>query len=283
MSYLSETQKKTIRLIAFDLDGTLLDASSHVTERTRRALEQARERGYVLCAATGRVYTSIPKDIKEISAITHVISSNGAYIVHQESGKNLYENLLDGKALEAVKPILRAPEVMPEVFFQHRGYIGKEHMDHFEDFARITEKRLNYVRTTRTQVDDIYALIEEHQNELENIKLNIKDPDRTEHYLNLLRTYPGITVVGARDFGIEIGGPTTSKANALEQLCRMFDAAPENLMVFGDGDNDLAMLRYAGVSVAMGNAEPHLLETADVICPANTEDGLAIVLEELLA
>ena len=283
MAYLTPTQKQNIRLIAFDLDGTLLDASSHVSERTRRALEKAREAGYVLCAATGRVYSSLPEDIGEISAITHVISSNGAGIIRQDDQSSIYENLLDAQAVERIMPILTDPRVMLEVFFGRRGYVGQYFVDHMEDYGVVTEARQQYVRTTRTAVPDIIALLKEHIHELENLKLGFASPQVKWQINDVLQTYPDLTVICSKNFDIEIGGATTSKADALQQLCRLQGLGPENLMVFGDSNNDLAMLRYAGVSVAMGNSVDEVLQMADVVCPPNTEDGLAQVLEELLA
>ncbi len=285
MSFFENIDKKKIRLLAFDLDGTLLDPTSHVTLRTREALERASRAGYVLALATGRVYTSFPADIAEIDVLDYAVSSNGAHIVDLKTGSTVYESLIPAPAVRRIMGWLTAPDIMTEVFFGHNAYMSRHCAEHFEDYGILTDRRKHYMLTTRAQVDDIGALIEEHIAELENLKLDFGDYDRQLAVSDEIAKDPELTVVCYQHLGlgVEISGSATSKATALSELCSMLGFTSENLMVFGDSNNDVHMMSAAGVSVAMGNATDNVKAMADIVCPSNGEDGIADVIDELLA
>ncbi len=180
--------------------------------------------------------------------------------------------------------VLTAPDIMSEVFFDHNAYMSRWCAEHFEDYGILTEKRKHYMLTTRRQVEDIGALIEEHIGGLENLKLDFGDYDRQLAVSEELAKDPDLTVVCYQHLGlgVEISGSKTSKASALDALCSMLGMTKDNLMVFGDSNNDVHMMQAAGVSVAMGNASDSVKALADIVCPSNEEDGIADVIDELL-
>ncbi|MBR0140015.1 MAG: HAD family phosphatase [Firmicutes bacterium] len=284
MAYFDKIEKEKIRLLAFDLDGTLLDPTSHVTPKTREALRRASEAGYVLALATGRVFTSFPSDIGEIDPLDYAVSSNGAHIVDLKTKETVYESLIPAEAVRRIMPVLTAPDIMCEVFFDHNAYMSRWCAEHFDDYGIVTDKRKNYMLTTRRQVEDIGALIEEHIGGLENLKLDFGDYDRQLAVSEELAKDPELTVVCYQHLGlgVEISGSATSKASALDALCSMLGMTKDNLMVFGDSNNDVHMMQAAGVSVAMGNASDSVKALADLVCPSNEEDGIADVIDELL-
>ncbi len=283
--YLDHIDKKRIRLLAFDLDGTLLNNDSHVSPKTRDALERAAAAGYTVTIATGRVFTSLPSDIAEIPAIKYAVSSNGAHTIDMSTGKTIYESLIPRQAVLDIMPILMAKTAMTEVFFEHNAYISRYCAEHLEEFGVVTEKRRNYMLSTRKPVEDLEALIYEHIDEFENLKLNYADYDEQLRVNEKLQKHKDLTVVCYQHlgFGIEIGGGTTSKASALGHLCSQLGLTAENAMVFGDSANDMPMVAFGGVGVAMGNAVDALKNIADVVCPSNEEDGIAAVIDELLS
>ncbi|MBQ2455416.1 MAG: Cof-type HAD-IIB family hydrolase [Firmicutes bacterium] len=285
MDYFRNIDKKKIRLLAFDLDGTLLDPTSHVTQRTRDALVRASEAGYVLALATGRVYTSFPSDIAEIPVLDYAVSSNGAHIVDLKTGSTVYESLIPEAAVRRIMGVLTAPDIMTEVFFDHNAYMSRHCAEHFEEYGILTDKRKNYMLTTRRQVEDIGQLLEEHIAGLENLKLDFGDYDRQLAVSAELAKDPDLTVVCYQHLGlgVEISGSATSKASALRELCSMLGFTADDMMVFGDSNNDVHMMEAAGVSVAMGNATDNVKEIADIVCPSNEEDGIVDIIDELLA
>ena len=279
--YLSKEQKEKIKIIAFDLDGTLLNRESRLSDRTREVLEAAAEKGYHIVPATGRVYTALPKDLETVRGWDYAVTSNGAHVMRVADDTAIYESLIEWDAIEPVVSALMDDSVICEIFFGGRGYIGEKSLLVLDDFVP-DARRQEYIRTTRKPVPDLEALMREHRDELENIMLLFADSAVKEQYFEYLDARPGLNVVFSQKYSFEIGGADTSKANGLRELARLLGLSAENIISFGDSTNDIAMLKASGVSVAMGNAIEPVKEAADIVAPPNWEDGLAAVVAELL-
>ncbi len=271
-----------IRILAFDMDDTLLDAQGRLSAGNRAAILRAMEKGYHVVIATGRVFAALPRDVVAVEGVQYAVTSNGARITELRTGKVLFENLLSAAAVDAVKPWLQDDDVMVEIFFDGAVYASRSDLTHLEDFGRTSEKSRHYVLTTRTPVDDLPGLLEANKTRMENINLVMKDDEKRLRWLSELREVPGVTVCSSTPVNIEIGDRHTSKAAALEELAAHLNLGRENIMAFGDSSNDAQMLLCAGVGVAMGNSVPELLEMADYIAPDHDADGVAYTLEHLL-
>ncbi len=278
--FLTQEQKDKIKIIAFDLDGTLLNRESRLSERTIEVLNRAAEAGYILVPATGRVFTALPKDLPSIEA-RYAVTSNGACVVRLPGGEKLFESLIRWEALEPAVSVLMDDAVICEIFFGGNGYIAESGLEKLPYFVR-DERRREYVRTTRRPVADLEALMREHRDELENIMLLFADLEVKQAYYNYLSSLRDLSVVFSQSFSLEIGGGDTSKANGLREIAELYGLGLENILCFGDSTNDIAMLRACGVSAAMGNAIPEVKAASDITAPPNSEDGLAAVVEELL-
>ena len=279
---LSAERLEKIRLLAFDLDDTLLDARGMLSPGNRAALLRAMEKGFHVVIATGRVLSALPPDVTDVEGIQYAITSNGAHITRLQTGEILYEDLLSPEAVDAVSPWLWHDDVMVELFFDGGVYADRADLAHLADFGRTSEKSRRYVLATRQPVDDLPGLLRDNKARLENINLIIKDDEKRLHRLEELKQLPGITVCSSTPENIEIGGPNTSKSAALDVLAGLLHLDRENIMAFGDSSNDAQMLRHAGIGVAMGNSAPELLDLADYIAPSHDADGVARTLECLL-
>lgn len=273
---------RKIKILAFDMDGTLLNEKGALSEANEASLRRAMERGYHIVIATGRGYSAFPEAVLNMEGIRFMISSNGAHIVDQQTRETIYSNLLTRDAVEAAMPWISDPDVMREVFFHHQVYADRHCMEDLPRYGVLSEKSQHYVRTTRKPVDDAVALIREYADQLENINLLFPDQEKRLRYWQELSRIQGLTVVSSMPYNIELGGATTSKATALKALAEMLGLSHDNIMSFGDSSNDAQMLAAAQIAVAMGNAVEELKEAADVITLSNSEDGVAYALERLL-
>ena len=273
---------RKIKILAFDMDGTLLNEKGALSEANEASLRRAMERGYHIVIATGRGYSAFPEAVLNMEGIRFMISSNGAHIVDQQTRETIYSNLLTRDAVEAAMPWISDPDVMREVFFHHQVYADRHCMEDLPRYGVLSEKSQHYVRTTRKPVEDAVALIREYADQLENINLLFPDQEKRLRYWQELSRIQGLTVVSSMPYNIELGGATTSKATALKALAEMLGLSHDNIMSFGDSSNDAQMLAAAQIAVAMGNAVEELKEAADVITLSNAEDGVAYALERLL-
>ena len=135
--------------------------------------------------------------------------------------------------------------------------------------------------STRTPVENIFSFMIENREHIENISVNYPNTEFKQGVEQKLRQIDGITLTSSFLLNNEIGGKTTSKASALTFLMEKFGIEKDELIVCGDSLNDAAMIRLAGIGVAMGNAEEYIKEIADYVTDTNYDDGVAKAIEKL--
>ena len=269
-----------IKLIALDLDGTTLTRNG-LTRRTKETLEEVIARGLDVVIATGRPYSALPEQVKAIKGLEYVIISNGAHIVRPLTGEFLYSNYADRDAILRVRDMLMEKAFPVEVFTEGRAYVDREL---YEDVKKHGSSYLSakYILRTREPVDGIYDFWLKHADSIENVNIQFEFQKDKAEMKAALENAEGITLTSSTYHNLEVGGETTSKASALWQLCRMKGLTMENIMAFGDSPNDGAMIREAGIGVAMENATADILEDADITAPSNDDEGVAYTLRMLL-
>ena len=258
------------RLIASDLDGTLLNAEGEVSERTRRALDAARARGIEVVLVTGRPARWV-RDLPEATgAHAIVVCANGAM---------LYD--VDAHAVIDHAPL--APAVAVELVRHIRAEAPGCRFACEMEFA--FGRDVDYPSRLPVPDDVLLGDVAEMVAERETTKLIIRD-DAVEHDA-LVRIVERI--VGDRGevthsgYGIvEISAPGVDKARGLRVACARHGIDPADVIAFGDMPNDIPLLRLAGHGVAVANAHADVLRAADEITASNADDGVAQVIERVL-
>ena len=271
----------TIKLIALDLDGTTLNNDRVISERNRKALQQASEMGVNIVIATGRPFSALPEDVFEIPAIRYVLTSNGASITDLKEDKTFYKNCLSPLAVEKSVELLRQHDYVVECFVKGIAYIDRPY---FEEVKRTGSsiRNIDYILKTRNPVDSIYDFMLEHRDEIENININFEDISEKPAMKEKLLTLPETTITSSFNHNLEIGGATTSKAEALSQMGNLLGIRQVEMMAIGDSPNDMAMMLASGMPVAVGNAEEEVKAIAKYVAPSNHEDGVADAVEKFV-
>lgn len=270
-----------IRLIATDLDGTLLRDDGTVSPRTVAALAAAEEAGVEVFFVTGRPARWMDVVSDHVHGHGLAICGNGAAVVDLHGGPGAHRfvkvrELARPDALDVVR-LLRAAApgtryaVEQTYGFHQEPEYPKVHMEVPDSLAPAEELLALGGPADREPVLKILA----HHRTL--------DPDE---FLALAREAIGERAAVTRSSPsalLEIAGPGVSKASTLAQCCAERGIAPEEVIAFGDMPNDVEMLTWAGRSYAMGNAHPDVVAAASGRTVANNEDGVAVVIEKLLA
>ncbi len=277
---LDKERLKNIKLIALDLDGTTLTRNG-LTRRTKETLEEAIRRGIKVVIATGRPYVALPEKVLQIQGLEYVIISNGAHIANPETGEFLYSNYMSEKAAMKVRSILMETKYEVEVFTAGKAFIDKKLYDDLAENGS-TYMGAKYILRTRQPVENIYDFWEETKSEIENINIHFEFLEDRANMYEVLSQVDDAAITSSMPHNIEVGGATTSKASALCELCRITGVDMENVIAFGDSHNDMAMIKEAGIGVAMGNAEEDVKEIADHIAPSNDEEGVAYTIRTLI-
>ena len=272
---------KNIRLVASDLDGTLLNKNKEITPRLFEALEKLDELGIYFVPSTGRPFGTVPKAIKELPFLKYVITSNGATIYDATEQKNIIENYLTPEAVDAVIEVAKELPIITEYFIEGKAFIAKAVYDDLSPFD-LTESHEFYIKNSRTPVEDFWNEMKQNNAVLENINLVFKDMELRKEIWDRLKALGLASVTAATTKNIEITSLYATKAQALEKLCKVLGFSRENVLAMGDGDNDMPMIQFAGIGVAMANGEEHIKQAADIIADDCNDFGAAKILEQII-
>ena len=269
-----------IKLAASDLDGTLLTSSKEITKRLYAALEKINSMGIYFVNSTGRVYNSLPKSVKELPFLKYVITSNGASVYDAEKKRDIIKNFLPPSAVDKTFEMIKNLDVVTEIFMNGKAYIDKAVFENLEGYG-ITGWSAEYVLSTRTPVESVYKKAMAEKDSLENINIIFNNPSlRIETWENL-RKMNFASVTSSSPNNIEVTSLSATKANALKSLCSLLGIERENVVAFGDSDNDLDMILFAGTGVAMANGQEHIKQAADIITKDCDNFGVAEILEKI--
>lgn len=270
-----------IKLIALDLDGTTLSSKKNISERNREAMEKAAAKGVNIVVATGRPFSALPADVFDIGAIRYILTSNGATITDVKKNKTLYENCISASSVEKAVDLLKNFDYVLEGFVKGRAYIQR---DYYEQVKRTGKsfRDVNYILETRNPVEDIYEFLLENKYHVENINVNFEEISEKPKMYEKLIKLPEVTITSSLKNNLEIGGATTSKAEALRRMGELLGIKQEEMMAIGDSPNDIEMLKASGVPVAVGNAEDEVKEKACYVSADNDNDGVAEAIEKFV-
>lgn len=261
---------KPIKLVAIDLDGTLLNSRHQLSARNRAALEAALQSGIEVVLATGKTRQAATDLINSLP-----LASPGVYM------QGLITYNADGSVRNRIvmaKQTAAGVIALAEAF----GFSALAYSDNRAFGLRVDAVTSKLTEYGEPQVETIA----DWSHFLERVDVNKLIIYGAEAQVAALRRAidaqlkHAVHVTRANIAGmIEVLPANTSKGQAVKRLLAELDIDPANCLAVGDGENDIEMLQAVGIGIAMGNATPLLKEVADVIVPSNDEDGLALALE----
>lgn len=265
---------KKIKMIALDLDGTTLNKKGEFTKSTLKAFRAAMDKGIHIVISTGRTFKSLPRPLFTIDGLEYVVTSNGAQITELTTMKVIYENYIAPHAVEEVARILGETRISVETFVGGKAYIDKAEYDSVKSSGS-AYRDVEYIIQTRNPVPGILDYMVENKHRIENISVNFQFIEDKEKWRSVFENIDDITLTSSFAHNFEIGGDTTSKAEALRFLMSRLSVEQGELMACGDSPNDAEMIKLAGVGVAVANAAPEIKAIANYITASNEEDGVA--------
>lgn len=273
--------KHRIKMIGLDLDGTLLTDKKELTDRTKAALCRAIELGITVLVASGRPWMGVPEELRNFPGMRYALTSNGARIIDTKDDRVIEEHLLSPELALKALAVCGKYDTLQEVYFDGQGYAPEDQMAYVEKYHR-NPSMCEYMRKTRLPVKDIRKLVEQENRGLDKVQALFADMDERETAWKELEQEKGLELVGSLQYNIEINAAGVNKGTGLVNLGRMLGIRRKEIMAFGDGDNDIAMLREAGFGVAMANADEQVKAAADYITLSNEEEGVAEAIERLV-
>ncbi|MCI8526336.1 MAG: HAD family hydrolase [Oscillospiraceae bacterium] len=272
-----------IKIIALDLDGTLLSSDKKLPPGNLAALQRAARAGMEIVPSTGRFYGGMPEVIRRLPFVRFAITVNGAAVYDVKNAINIASaNIPIQRAVEIMSYLDTLP-VIYDCYMDNSGWMTRAHWEQAEVFAPDAHY-LKMIRELRTPVPDLKAYLLETGRNVQKIQLFANDLSLRQALLaSLPKRYPQAAISTSVVNNIEINDLHANKGEALGQLAAYLGCDITRTMAFGDGLNDLSLIQSAGIGVAMANACPEVLAAAGYITTDCDHDGIAEGLQRFCA
>ncbi len=264
-----------VKLVASDIDGTLLRSDLTVSDRTRRAVAEVEEAGVLFILVTGRPPRWLAPVRDQMDHRGLAICANGGLVVDLHTAEVIETNAFEDDAAREVIGRLRS--LAPSLGF---GVEWSDGFGHDRSYPRGTRNSEQVPgAATELMADDDFL-----QRPVIKLLVRLDEDDRTDLVEQAAVATEGLATVTWSGMGLlEISAADVNKATTLERFAAARDIGADQVVAFGDMPNDLPMLRWAGRGIAVANAHPLVLEVADETTASNDDDGVATILETLVA
>lgn len=275
-----------IQLVALDLDGTLFDNQSRISRRNLETIKRASDQGIHVVISTGRPFSGLPFSQIEGSGIEYAITTNGSALYEISTQKCLFEDAMGEDLLFPILDFLLTKDIHMDAFIGGKGYSPMQCADAAQKLC-IPASIKRYITDTRIRVENLPQFIHENQLTVQKMTLNffpdengvLKDREEVRRFLT---ANPEIDTVCGGYHNLEFTRTGVSKGAGLLKLAEILGVDQHATMAIGDSGNDLAILKAAGIGVAMANADEQIKKQADYITGSNEEDGVASAIERFV-
>lgn len=274
-----EMNKNKYKMLVTDMDYTLLNKEKQISDRNREALKRAAEKGVHMVVATGRIYTSARIYAKLLRLSTPIIASNGAII--KDASKTIFRDILNQDTVREMLRLCHKYGAYCHFFTENTIYSEKL----INVSLRYTEwnKYMGEEDQVKIRiVDDGEEIIEAAKSEVLKAVVFDDDDDKIQKLREGIIETGIVSVSQSMKHNLEVMNKGVTKGNAVRILAQMYGINREEIIAIGDNENDISMIEYAGLGIAMGNAEESLKRVADHITGDYQEDGVAEAIERFL-
>lgn len=271
-----------MKLIAFDLDGTLLTTEKELTDENLAALERAAEAGILLVPATGRFYGVIPENVRSLPWFRYYITINGASVYDAREDRTLIRAEIPWRRAVEIMEFLDTLPVIYDCYMDNWGWMTRALHDRVEDFAP-NRHSLAMLRDFRRPVPELKAHITALGRDVQKIQMFFRDPALRLRAMEDMRLrFPDLAVTSSIPRNVELNSLDAQKGVALVRLAELLGIDPAETAAFGDDLNDVNMLEAAGIGIAMANAGPEVKAAADLVTDSCDESGVGRAILRLL-
>ena len=287
------------KLVAIDLDGTMLNTYGDITENTKKVLKQVMEKNVEVVIASGRAIDSIKNIASEVGVEKYIVAGNGAIVYDIKNDTNIYEKYLSkSKALNIMKiceensitysvytnKTIIANSLRYNIIYYYKENLKKE--DNKKTNIKIVENMYEYVKNMQDEKVMKIFLCDKNKSVFNSIMKKFKEMDDIEvldvSHMSKKIIKDGTEEVPIEYFYTEISEKDVDKWYALEFLIKKLNIDKNEVITIGDNINDKKMIEQAGLGIVMGGSTPKVMEVADYVTDTNNNDGVAKALEKFI-
>lgn len=264
------------KVLVLDIDGTLTNSNKEISPKTKEAIINVMKRGHKVILASGRPTPGMRRYVQELELEKHggyILSYNGARVIDCKSGDIIYQKAVPQYLVPSLFKFAKNNDLGLITFLGDEVISGTR----VDDYIRY-ESKINQLKIR--EVENFVEFVDFEANKF----LMTAPPERAEYLVVQLQEKYGqeLSIYRSEPFFIEIMPQNIDKAKSLERMLLTIGLDKEDMICCGDGFNDLSMIEYAGIGVAMGNAQDKVKEVADYITASNDHDGIVEVIEEFI-
>lgn len=261
----------TYKMVAIDLDDTLLNKEHQVSRRNKDVIQKLTKQGIKVIIATGRMYVSALPFTQKLGLKGPVITYNGAYIKDNGSGNILYHQPIKEEMARQILSFAEKENLHINLYQNDKLYVAERNEN-----ARL------YEEIAGIEAIEVGSLLKFIKGDVTKLLIIIHDYEKKLYYLKKLQEeYPGLNITESKKIYIEFMAQDISKGKALKNLAGQLNFKKEEIVAIGDGWNDREMISWSGFGIAMGEAAEGVKEVADMVAPPHDEDGVAVALSKV--
>ncbi len=272
----------SIKLIAIDIDGTLLNSRKELTAATVEALQAAADHGIHVVISTGRLFSEFADLAAQLPMMRYTVTCTGAQVMDLQTGEDLYRAAFTADELRAIYGRVRDLDGLAQVFSDVTGKIHNdaEKLKRVEYFCGAALAAL--LQTTHIAEDDLDQMVADYEGFTNKFHMFIPDPAVKAEAIRRLQDLP-VDLSESAPNDLEVMPRGIDKGLGLEKLAERLGLTPSEVLAIGDGGNDVGMLRYAGLSAVMANGSDEAKAAGSWLLPwSNDEDGVAKAVWQIL-
>lgn len=263
------------------MDGTLLNDKKIISERNLKAIRLANEKGVRIAVCTGRIFTSADFFSELLGVKSPVIASNGAYIREKDRDEVVYKATLGAEKCKKLLDVFRQYDLYPQYYTS--DIVFTERLRYSSCFYEKVNKTLPKNKQVKIMpVKDWNEVFQKYEKEIfKGIAID-EDIEKIRKAKGSLRDMGDFEVVSSRFDNFEVMNKGVSKGNAVKILADYYGITSEQVICIGDSENDLSMIKFAGLGVAMSNGDDEVKKAAQYITDSNNFDGVAKIIEKFV-
>lgn len=270
------------KLICLDMDGTLLNDKKKISDRNKETIKKAHDKGIKVAISTGRVFASAHYYSELLGIKAPIIASNGAYIREKDRDEVIYESCLERETCEKILKVMEKYNFL-KYFNTCNEIIADKPFPKANIYRIMNEELPDYMKVNLKVVEDLHEILnQEYESRIIKFISISEDYEKLNKAKKEVEEIGGLEVVRSSLNNFEVMNKGCSKGRAVEILAEFYNIKKEEVICIGDSENDLSMIKYAGMGVAMGNADDEIKEIANYITDTNNNDGVAKAIEKFV-
>ncbi len=274
--------KKKYKIVASDLDGTLLGSDQRVSKENLQAIKEMRRLGVEFVPTTGRALSEIPQELIESPDVRYIITSDGAAVWDKSLGKMILTHYISAETVEFIMNTVKPHNTYALVHENGANYYDtKKHTRAFLDKCRVGQSFRNIVNASAVAVDDYDGFLK-RSNAIEMICIFFESDEALSECKRIFMESGKLCAAQSDRNNLEIYSSSAGKGNTLAAFAALLGVDRSEVIAVGDSNNDVTLIKTAGLSLAMENASDELKALADKVICNNSEHCARYILENFI-